>query len=284
MLLLDGKATAAKLKDELRDQIAVLQGKGITPGLAVIQVGADPASSVYVRNKRRTCAALGIASFENDLPESTSEKDLLGHIESLNARDDVHGILVQLPLPGHIGSDAIIQSIAPEKDVDGFHPVNAGLLATGGRGFVPCTPAGIMEMLRRYEVPMAGKNAVVIGRSNIVGKPMAHLLLQANATVTITHSRTQNLPEVVRGADIVIAAVGRAELVRGSWLKPGAAVVDVGIQRGEDGKLVGDVAFHEAKEVAGWCSPVPGGVGPMTIAMLMANTVASADAFYTANQ
>ena len=284
MLLLDGKATAAKLKDELRDQIAVLQGKGITPGLAVIQVGADPASSVYVRNKRRTCAELGIASFENDLPESTSEEELLGHIQSLNARKDVHGILVQLPLPAHIGSDPIIQSIAPEKDVDGFHPVNAGLLATGGRGFVPCTPAGIMEMLRRYEVPMAGKNAVVIGRSNIVGKPMAHLLLQANATVTITHSRTQNLPEVVRGADIVIAAVGRAELVRGSWLKPGAAVVDVGIQRGEDGKLVGDVAFHEAKEVAGWCSPVPGGVGPMTIAMLMANTVASAEAFCTANQ
>ena len=190
--------------------------------------------------------------------------------------EDVHGILVQLPLPDHISSDKVIKHITPEKDVDGFHPMNAGALATGGEGFVPCTPAGVMEMLQRYEVPISGKSAVVIGRSNIVGKPMAQLLLKANATVTVAHSRTQNLESVVRGADIVIAAVGRAEMVKADWVKPGAAVVDVGIQRGEDGKLVGDVAFPEVSEVAGWCSPVPGGVGPMTVAMLMANTVLSA--------
>ena len=276
MILLDGRATSAQLKSELKEQSESLTQRGVTPGLAVIQVGEDPASSVYVRNKRRTCAALGIASFEFDLPVETTEEDLLAHIDALNAREDVHGILVQLPLPAHISSDKVIKHITPEKDVDGFHPMNAGALATGGEGFVPCTPAGVMEMLQRYEVPISGKSAVVIGRSNIVGKPMAQLLLKANATVTVAHSRTQNLESVVRGADIVIAAVGRAEMVKADWVKPGAAVVDVGIQRGEDGKLVGDVAFPEVSEVAGWCSPVPGGVGPMTIAMLMANTVLSA--------
>ena len=276
MILLDGRATSAQLKSELKEQAESLTRRGVTPGLAVIQVGDDPASSVYVRNKRRTCAALGIDSFEFDLPTETTEEELLSHIDSLNERPDVHGILVQLPLPDHIASDKVIQHIAPEKDVDGFHPMNAGALATGGEGFVPCTPAGVMEMLKRYDVPLSGQSAVVIGRSNIVGKPMAQLLLQANATVTIAHSRTQNLESVVRGADIVIAAVGRAEMVKADWVKPGAAVVDVGIQRGADGKLVGDVAFPEVSEVAGWCSPVPGGVGPMTIAMLMANTVLSA--------
>jgi len=276
MILLDGKATSAQLKSELKEKVELLSNLGITPGLAVIQVGEDPASSVYVRNKRRTCAALGIASFEYDLPAETTEADLLSQIDALNERNDVHGILVQLPLPGHIESEKVIHRIAPEKDVDGFHPMNAGALATGGEGFVPCTPAGVMEMLVRYDVPLAGKSAVVIGRSNIVGKPMAQLLLKANATVTITHSRTQDLAAVVRQADVVIAAVGRAELVKADWVKPGAAVVDVGIQRGADGKLVGDVAFDEVAQVAGWCSPVPGGVGPMTIAMLMANTVLSA--------
>ena len=276
MILLDGKATSAQLKSELKEKVELLNTRGVTPGLAVIQVGEDPASSVYVRNKRRTCAALGIASFEYDLPAETTEADLLSQIDALNERNDVHGILVQLPLPGHIESEKVIHRIAPEKDVDGFHPMNAGALATGGEGFVPCTPAGVMEMLVRYDVPLAGKSAVVIGRSNIVGKPMAQLLLKANATVTITHSRTQDLAAVVRQADVVIAAVGRAELVKADWVKPGAAVVDVGIQRGADGKLVGDVAFDEVAQVAGWCSPVPGGVGPMTIAMLMANTVLSA--------
>ena len=276
MILLDGRATSTQLKSELKEKVEFLSTRGVTPGLAVIQVGEDPASSVYVRNKRRTCASLGIASFEFDLPAETTEADLLSQIDALNERDDVHGILVQLPLPEHIGSEKVIQRITPEKDVDGFHPMNAGALATGGEGFVPCTPAGVMEMLVRYNVPLSGKSAVVIGRSNIVGKPMAQLLLKANATVTITHSRTQDLAAVVRQADVVIAAVGRAELVKADWVKPGAAVVDVGIQRGADGKLVGDVAFDEVAQVAGWCSPVPGGVGPMTIAMLMANTVFSA--------
>jgi len=277
MILLDGKSTSAQIKEEVKAKADALAAQGHQPGLAVIQIGADPASSVYVRNKRKTCQALGIASFEHDLQENTTQETLLSLISDLNERPDVHGILVQLPLPKHIDPDAVIAAIAPEKDVDGFHPVNAGLLATGGTGFVPCTPAGVMEMLRRYDVPMEGAQAVVIGRSNIVGKPMAQLLLRENATVTVTHSRTRDLQTVVSDADIVIAAVGKAELVRKEWIKPGAAVVDVGIQRNELGKLVGDVAFAEVSEVAGWASPVPGGVGPMTIAMLMANTVLSAE-------
>ena len=279
MNILDGKKTSADVKTTVADRVRSLHERGFTVGLAVIQVGADPASSVYVRNKRRTCEALGIQSFGQDLPEDTSESELLERIAVLNADAKVHGILVQLPLPGHIDSQRVIEAISPQKDVDGFHPVNVGLLSTGGKALAPCTPSGVMEMLARYDIPLEGKNAIVIGRSNIVGKPMAQLLLQKNATVTIAHSRTQNLEAQVREADIVVAAVGRAEMVRGSWVKPGAVVVDVGIQRGTDGKLVGDVAFEEMKAVAGWCSPVPGGVGPMTIAMLMSNTVQSAEWF-----
>ena len=276
-ILIDGKMTALAVRDEVAARVTVLAEKGITPGLAVVQIGEDPASSVYVRNKRRTCEKLGIASFAHDLPEDTSQDALLRLIDDLNADDNVHGILVQLPLPSHIESEAVICRIAPEKDVDGFHPVSAGRLATGAEGFVPCTPTGVMELLKRYEIPTEGAHAVVIGRSNIVGKPMSLLLLGANATVTMTHSRTKDLAAMARTADILVVAVGRAELVKSDWVKPGATVIDVGIQRGADGKLVGDVAYAEVSEVAGAITPVPGGVGPMTIAMLMHNTCVSAE-------
>ncbi|MBA4204562.1 bifunctional methylenetetrahydrofolate dehydrogenase/methenyltetrahydrofolate cyclohydrolase FolD [Pannonibacter phragmitetus] len=285
--LIDGKAVAASVRSEITARAArLLAETGKRPGLAVVLVGEDPASQVYVRNKDRAAEACGFHSVKHTLAADTSEASLLALVTQLNEDDAIHGILVQLPLPGHIDETKVLRLIRPEKDVDGFHPVNVGLLATGARdtALVPCTPAGSLVLLKRtLQTPLAGLNAVVIGRSNIVGKPMAALLLAESCTVTIAHSRTKDLPEVVRGADIVVAAVGRPEMVRGSWIKPGATVIDVGINRVPDPakgegatKLVGDVAFAEAAEVAGAITPVPGGVGPMTIAMLMANTLTAA--------
>ncbi len=276
-VVIDGKKIAEDVREEVGSRVQALAKQGVIPGLAVVQVGSDPASSVYVRNKRRTCERLGIQSFAHDLDPTISQEELLTLIDQLNADPRVHGILVQLPLPRHVDSDQVIIRIAPEKDVDGFHPMNAGLLATGGDALTPCTPTGVIEMLRRHAIPMEGQQAVVIGRSNIVGKPMAQLLLAENATVTMAHSRTRDLPAVARTADILVVAVGRAEFVKKDWIKPGAVVVDVGIQRNDEGRLVGDVAFDEVVEIAGHATPVPGGVGPMTIAMLMHNTTTAAE-------
>ena len=274
--IIDGKAAAA----ELRAEVALEVGKfriatGRTPGLAVVLVGDDPASAVYVGNKGKATLAAGMQSFEHRLSTDISEGELLDLIDRLNADPAVDGILVQLPLPGHIDANQIITRIDPDKDVDGFHPVNAGRLAIGLRGFVPCTPLGCLKLVKAELGDLTRKNAVVIGRSNIVGKPMAMLLLAEHCTVTIAHSRTRDLPHVVRQADIVVAAVGRPQMVGGNWLKPGACVIDVGINR-VDGKLVGDVDFASASQVAGAITPVPGGVGPMTIACLIRNTLVSA--------
>jgi methylenetetrahydrofolate dehydrogenase (NADP+)/methenyltetrahydrofolate cyclohydrolase len=241
-----------------------------------VLVGDDPASRVYVRNKGKACHEAGMLSRQIDLPATLPENDLLALVAELNADPSVHGILVQLPLPGHINESRVIEAISPDKDVDGFHPVNAGRLLRGGTCFVPCTPLGIMKMLDHESVDLKGKHAVVVGRSNIVGKPVALLLLAKHATVTICHSRTKDLPAVVRSADVVVAAVGKAEMIRGAWIAPGAVVIDVGINRLPDGRLVGDVAFEEAREVAGKITPVPGGVGPMTITMLLHNTLEAA--------
>jgi methylenetetrahydrofolate dehydrogenase (NADP+)/methenyltetrahydrofolate cyclohydrolase len=281
--IIDGKAVADRLRQEVAAAVATLSGEhGLTPGLAVVLVGDDPASRVYVRNKARQTAEAGMLSFEHVLPADTSEADLLALIERLNADARVHGILVQLPLPKHIDTNAIIAAVDPAKDVDGFHPVNAGLLAIGRAALVPCTPLGAMLLIKTVVPDMAGLEAVVIGRSNIVGKPMAQLLLAGNCTVTVAHSRTRDLPAVARRGDILIAAAGKPHFVRGDWIKPGAVVIDVGINRiaGPDGKgrLVGDVAFAEAREVAAAITPVPGGVGPMTIACLLRNTVVAAAA------
>jgi methylenetetrahydrofolate dehydrogenase (NADP+) / methenyltetrahydrofolate cyclohydrolase len=281
--IIDGKAIAAALRSEVAAQVAALKAeRGVTPGLAVVLVGDDPASQVYVRNKARATIEAGMLSFEHKLPADTSAAKLLALIGELNDRTDVHGILVQLPLPKHIDATRVIEAIAPGKDVDGFHPLNAGRLASGGRALAPCTPTGCLILAKSARADLTGLEAVVIGRSNIVGKPMAQLLLNENCTVTIAHSRTRELPEVVRRADLVVAAVGRPEMVRGSWIKPGAIVIDVGIQRvtGADGKgrLVGDVAFAEAAAVAGAITPVPGGVGPMTVACLLRNTLEAARA------
>jgi methylenetetrahydrofolate dehydrogenase (NADP+)/methenyltetrahydrofolate cyclohydrolase len=279
--IIDGKAIAAKVRAEVAARVAerVAHGRP-APGLAVVLVGDDPASQVYVRNKARATREAGMVSIEHKLDASTSEPDLLALIGELNGRADVHGILVQLPLPKHIDPAKVIEAIDPAKDVDGFNPVNVGRLAIGAPALAPCTPTGCLILARSVRRDLAGVEAVVIGRSNIVGKPMAQHLLGANCTVTIAHSRTRDLAEVVRRADLVVAAVGRAEMVRGSWIKPGAIVIDVGIQRaaGPDGKerLVGDVAFDEAKAVAGAITPVPGGVGPMTIACLLQNTLQAA--------
>ena len=275
-LLIDGKAAAARLRAEVAVEVARFQAeRGRAPGLAVVLVGEDPASAVYVRNKGKATVEAGMQSFEHKLSMDISEAELLELVERLNADPAVDGILVQLPLPDHIGANKVLTAIDPDKDVDGFHPVNAGRLAIGLDGFVPCTPLGCLKLLRAELGDLGGKEAVVIGRSNIVGKPMAMLLLADHCTVTIAHSRTRDLPEVVRHADIVVAAVGRPEMVRGDWLKPGATVIDVGINRVE-GKLVGDVDFASASEVAGAITPVPGGVGPMTIACLIRNTMVSA--------
>ncbi len=285
--IIDGKAIAASVRDEIASRAkTLLDTSGVRPGLAVVLVGEDPASQVYVRNKDATAAACGFHSVKHVLEADTSEADLLAVVASLNEDPAIHGILVQLPLPAHIDESKVLRLIKPEKDVDGFHPVNVGLLTSGelGSALVPCTPAGSLVLLKRtLGDTLSGKNAVVVGRSNIVGKPMASLLLQENCTVTIAHSRTKNLPDVVRSADIVVAAVGRPEMIKGDWIKAGATVIDVGInripapERGEGKtRLVGDVAFSEALDHAGAITPVPGGVGPMTIAMLMANTLTAA--------
>jgi len=275
--IIDGKAFAATVREKVTGHVARLKDEnGITPGLAVVLVGEDPASQVYVRSKGKQTVEVGMNSYEHKLEADTSEEDLLALIDQLNNDPAVHGILVQLPLPGHLNEDLVINSIDPAKDVDGFHISNVGLLGTGQKSMVPCTPLGCLMMLRDYHGSLSGMNAVVVGRSNIVGKPMANLLLKDSCTVTIAHSRTKDIEEVVRRADIVVAAVGRPEMVTGDWIKPGATVIDVGINRIErDGKnkLVGDVDFASAVEVAGAITPVPGGVGPMTIACLLANTL-----------
>lgn len=275
--IIDGKAFAAKVRAQVAAEVTRLKaGYGLIPGLAVVLVGEDPASEVYVRNKGKQTHEAGMASFEHKLPADTSEADLLALIARLNADPAVHGILVQLPLPAHLNSDLVINAIDPAKDVDGFHISNVGLLGTGQKAMVPCTPLGCLMMLRDHHGSLSGMNAVVVGRSNIVGKPMAQLLLGDSCTVTIAHSRTRDLPEVCRRADILVAAVGRPEMITGDWVKPGATVIDVGINRIErDGKtrLVGDVEYASCAAVAGAITPVPGGVGPMTIACLLANTV-----------
>ncbi|WP_304620943.1 bifunctional methylenetetrahydrofolate dehydrogenase/methenyltetrahydrofolate cyclohydrolase FolD [Paracoccus sediminilitoris] len=270
--IIDGKAFAARLRTRIAAEVANMAERGITPGLAVVLVGEDPASQVYVRSKGRMTREVGMESFEHRLPVDTAQDDLLALVARLNADPAVNGILVQLPLPDHMDEAAVINAIAPEKDVDGFHILNVGRLATGQKAMVPCTPLGCLMLLRDRLGSLSGKNAVVIGRSNIVGKPMAQLLLRDSATVTVAHSRTTDLPALCRQADIVVAAVGRAGFVKGDWIKPGATVIDVGINRTEDG-LVGDVDQASVEQVAGALTPVPGGVGPMTIACLLANTL-----------
>ena len=274
--ILDGKALAAEIRSEVKTQVAALAEKGVSTALAVILVGDDSASQVYVRNKIKACADTGIRSLEFRMPAETTQQQLLAKIAELNADESVDGILVQLPLPKQINADAVISAIDPAKDVDGFHVANAGALVTGKQGFVPCTPFGVMRLIEKSGVNPRGKSAGIVGRSNIVGKPMALLLLAADATVTVAHSCTPDLSAVTRNADILVAAVGRAKLIKADMVKPGAVVIDVGMNRDENGKLCGDVDFAEVKEVAGSSTPVPGGVGPMTIAMLMQNTVLAA--------
>ncbi len=273
--LIDGKAVSAAVKDEAARQVAVLSEKGITVGLAVILVGENPASKIYVANKKKACEQIGIRSYEYLLPETATQDELLELISTLNNEKSVNGILCQLPLPRHLDEKAVIAAINPEKDVDAFHAVNVGKIMIGDYDFVPCTPAGVMEMLKYYDIDPAGKSCVVIGRSNIVGKPMAMLLLHKNGTVTVCHSRTQNLKEITAGADILVAAVGKAKFVTADMVKQGAVVVDVGMNR-ENGKLCGDVDFDSVAPKCSYITPVPGGVGPMTIAMLMKNTVTAA--------
>lgn len=273
MKIIDGKKVAAEIRAKVADQVKALKDKtGKSPGLAVVLVGDDPASAVYVRNKRKACEQAGVNSYEHSLPADTSQETLLAKVEQLNREDAVDGILVQLPLPKQIDSQRVLEAISPEKDVDGFHPLNFGYLAAGKPRLPPCTPAGIIELLDYYDIAIEGKRAVVLGRSNIVGKPLAFMLLQRNATVTICHSRTRDLPEITRSADLLFAAVGQAGFVTGDMVREGTVVVDVGIHR-IDGKLSGDVLFNEVERKAAWITPVPGGVGPMTIAMLLQNTV-----------
>lgn len=275
--IIDGKATSAKMRGAILEKVEALKSRGITPGLAVIIVGNNPASRVYVNNKKKACAECGIYSEEYALPEETTEEQLLTLVRELNERKDINGILVQLPLPKHISEDKVILTIRPEKDVDAFHKQNVGAIMTGDYEFVPCTPAGVMALLDEYGIDVTGKRAVVIGRSNIVGKPQAMLLLHKNATVTVCHSRTQNLAEITREADILVAAIGKLEFVTADMVKPGAVVIDVGMNRNAEGKLRGDVAYDEVVEIASYITPVPGGVGPMTITMLMQNTLRAAE-------
>ncbi len=270
---IDGKKISQQIKDELKEKVSALRQEGKEGMLAVIQVGADPASSVYVRNKKNACAYIGIGSLSYELKEDTSEEELLRLVEELNGKEEVKGILVQLPLPSHICEANVIHAISPEKDVDGFHPQSVGKLAIGEPGFAPCTPAGIIQLLKRSGIEIAGKHCVVIGRSNIVGKPMALLTLKENATVTVTHSKTKNLPEICRQADILIVAMGKPRFIGAEYVKEGAVVIDVGIHRDAGNKLCGDVKFEEVEPIASAITPVPGGVGPMTIAMLMDNCV-----------
>ncbi|RBR29916.1 tetrahydrofolate dehydrogenase/cyclohydrolase, NAD(P)-binding protein [Enterococcus cecorum] len=276
MHLLNGKELAQKLQQDMTQEVTEFKEKGLQPGLAVILVGEDPASQVYVRNKERAANNIGMYSLVYRLPETTSEADLIAKIEELNHDDKVHGILVQLPLPKHINEDLVLDTIDPAKDVDGFHPMNLGNLFAGKPTMIPCTPAGIMELIKLSGIDLAGKNAVIIGRSNIVGKPMAHLLLQANATVTICHSKTKDLPKVAKQADVLVVAIGRANFVTADFVKEGAVVIDVGINRDENNKLTGDVKFDEVAPLTSFITPVPGGVGPMTITMLMRQTIDAA--------
>ncbi len=276
-MVIDGKAVAKQVREEVRRDTERLRiDHGVVPGLGVVLVGEDPASRIYVRNKEKACAEAGIRSVEHLLPASVTQHELLDLIGRLNQDPAIHGILVQLPLPDHIATDRILEAVSPDKDVDGFHPVNQGLLLSGGAGFKPCTPLGIMRLLDSVDCELKGKTAVVVGRSNIVGKPVALMLLARHATVTLCHSRTLDLGGEVGRADVVVAAVGKAHAIRGEWIKPGAVVIDVGINRLPTGKLAGDVEFESAQERASWISPVPGGVGPMTICMLLSNTLLSA--------
>ena len=271
--LIDGKLISTQIKDELKTEVASLKEKGIVPCLAVIQVGNDPASSVYVNNKKKACAYIGIESLSYELEENITQEELLTIIDELNHNEMVNGILVQLPLPNHIDEEAVIKAIAPKKDVDGFHPETVGNMCIGSKGFLPCTPAGVIQLLKRSNIDIEGKECVVIGRSNIVGKPMALLLLRENGTVTITHSRTKDLKEITKRADILVAAIGKPKFVTAEYVKKGAVVIDVGIHRNADNKLCGDVDFDDVVDKVSAITPVPGGVGPMTIAMLMNNCV-----------
>lgn len=275
-VMIDGKAVSARLRQKMAAEVAAMKEAGVVPGLAVVLVGENPASQVYVRNKIKACEELGIRSQDYRLPEDTTQEALLDLVGELNRREDIHGILVQLPLPGQIREEAVIAAIAPEKDVDAFHARNVGKIVQGSYNFLPCTPAGVMELIRSTGVPVQGKECVVVGRSNIVGKPMALLMLHENATVTICHSRTRDLGEVTRRADILIVAIGKANFITKDMVKPGAVVIDVGMNRDENGKLCGDVDFAGVEPVAGYLTPVPGGVGPMTITMLMGNTITAA--------
>jgi len=275
--LINGKEIGEKIRKEIAEQVSQLKEKGVTPGLAVILVGEDPASQTYVRNKHRSCEAIGIYSEVIKLPESTTEDELLEKIHALNERQDIHGILVQLPLPKHINEDNVIAAISPEKDVDGFSPISIGKMMLGQDTFLPCTPFGVMKLLEYSGIDIAGKHAVVVGRSHIVGKPMGQLLLQKDATVTYTHSKTKDLPSITKQADILVAAVGRPKFITKDHVKPGAVVIDVGINRDENNKLVGDVDFEAVEPICSYITPVPGGVGPMTITMLLYNTVKSAE-------
>ena len=275
MKLIDGKAISSQIKDELKEKVAQLKKDGVEVSLAVIQVGQDPASSVYVRNKKNACEYIGIKSIAYELEESTTQEELLSIIDKLNKDNSVNGILVQLPLPKHIDEDMVINAITPNKDVDGFHPMNVGALSIGKKGYVSCTPAGVIELLKRSDIDIEGKECVVLGRSNIVGKPMSMLLLRENGTVTVCHSRTKDLKEVTKRADILVVAIGKPKFITKEYVKEGATVIDVGIHRNEDNKLCGDVDFDDVKDIVGAITPVPGGVGPMTIAMLMSNCVKS---------
>ena len=274
--LIDGKAISTQIKEEVKEKVAALKEQGREVTLAVIQVGADPASSVYVRNKKKACEYVGVRSLAYELPEETTEEKLLELIREMNDRTDVNGILVQLPLPKHIDEEKVLDAISPLKDVDGFHPQNVGALCIGKPGFVSCTPAGVIQLLKRSGIEIAGKECVVVGRSNIVGKPMALLLLRENGTVTVAHSRTKDLKEVTKRADILVVAVGRPKMITADYVKEGAVVIDVGINRDEEGKLCGDVDFDQVKEKVSMITPVPGGVGPMTITMLMEQTYQAA--------
>lgn len=275
--IIDGKAISKAIKDELKEKVAEYKAQGIEITLAVIQVGNNPASTVYVGNKKKACDYIGIRSLAYELEENITEEELLNLIKDLNNKDDVDGILVQLPLPEHISEKKVIETIDPKKDVDGFHPMNVGALSIGDEGFISCTPYGIIELLKRSDIEIAGKECVIVGRSNIVGKPISMLLLRENGTVVITHSKTKDLKEVTKRADILVAAIGKPKFITADYVKEGATVIDVGINRNEDNKLCGDVDFESVEKIAGAITPVPGGVGPMTIAMLMKNCVEAAE-------
>ena len=282
--IIDGKLVSKVVRQRIAAEIESFRSEtGITPGLAVIQVGCDPASTVYVRNKHKACLEVGITSYQIELPEATTEEELLSKIDELNADEAVSGILVQLPLPAHIDEQKVIERISPRKDVDAFHPENVGRIMIGNYSFLPCTPAGVMELLAYYNIEVSGKRCAVIGRSNIVGKPMAHLLMEKNGTVTVCHSRTKNLAEITRDADLLVVAIGRANFLTADMVKEGAVVIDVGINRLPDGRLCGDVDFDQVERVASAITPVPGGVGPMTITMLLRNTLTAAQDRYHNN-